>query len=73
VHVVLATNADASQPWVAEGAAQFARKTGATVTVVSVDEVELERLAPAPRRLYLERAARPPRPPRTGSPRQGSR
>ena len=57
MHVVLAANADAGQPWVAEAAAAFAKKTGATVAVVSVDEVELERLAPAPRSIYLEQAA----------------
>ena len=57
MHVVLAANADAGQPWVAEAAADFARKIGATVAVVSVDEVELERLAPAPRSIYLERAS----------------
>ena len=56
MHVVLAAKADSSQPWVAEAAAEFARKTGATVAVVSVDEVELERLAPAPRSIYLEQA-----------------
>ena len=56
MHVVLAANADAGQPWVAEAAADFARKIGATVAVVSVDEVELERLVPAPRSIYLEQA-----------------
>ena len=56
MHVVLAANPDAGQHWVAEAAAEFARKVGATVAVVSVDEVELERLAPAPRSIYLERA-----------------
>ena len=57
MHMVLATKAAVGQPWVAGAAAEFARKAGATVAVVSVDEVELERLAPAPRSIYLEQAA----------------
>jgi nucleotide-binding universal stress UspA family protein len=56
VHVVLAANPDGGQPWVVQAAADFARKTGASVAVVSVDEVELERLVPAPRSIYLEQA-----------------
>jgi nucleotide-binding universal stress UspA family protein len=57
VHIVLAANAEAGQPWVIEATVDFARKTGATVAVVSVDEVELERLAPAPRSIYFEQAS----------------
>ena len=56
MHLVLAANAAADQPWVADATADFARKVEATVAVVSVDEVELERLAPAPRSTYVERA-----------------
>jgi len=57
VHVVLAANPHGGQLWVAQAAAEFARETGASVAVVSVDEVELERLVPAPRSIYLEQAA----------------
>lgn len=56
MHIVLAANAEADQPWVADSTAQFAKAAGASVAVLSVDEVELERLAPAPRSVYLERA-----------------
>jgi len=56
MHLVLAANAEADQPWVADAAALFAKKAGATVSVVSVDEVELERLSPSPRSIFLERA-----------------
>ncbi len=56
MHLVLAANADGDRPWVAEATAEFARKTGATVAVVCVDEVELERLAAAPRSVHVERA-----------------
>jgi len=56
MHLVLAANAEADQPWVADATALFARKAGATVAVVSVDEVELERLSPSPRSIFVERA-----------------
>jgi hypothetical protein len=41
MHLVLAANVEVDQPWVAEATAEFALKTGATVAVVCVDEVEL--------------------------------
>jgi len=56
MHLVLAANAEADQPWVADATAQFAKKSSATVSIVSVDEVELERLSPSPRSIFLERA-----------------
>ena len=56
MHLVLAVHAEDDRGWVAEAAADFARKTGATVAVVCVDEVELERLAPVPRSVYAARA-----------------
>ena len=56
MHIVLAANAETDEPWVTEATVDFARKTGASVAVLSVDEVELERLAPAPRGVYFERA-----------------
>ncbi|HEU0101050.1 MAG TPA: universal stress protein [Mycobacteriales bacterium] len=58
MHLVLATNAEVDQPWLAEATARFALQAGATVAVVSVDEVELERLAAAPRSVSLQQAER---------------
>ena len=58
MHIVLAVSTETGTTWVVDGAADFARKTAASVAVVSVDEVELERLAAAPRTVYLEQAAR---------------
>ena len=57
MHLVLAANVEVDQPWVAEATAEFALKTGATVAVVCVDEVELERLAPVPRSVFTAKAA----------------
>lgn len=58
MHIVLAANPEADQPWVADAAAKLAKQTNGTVAVVSVDDVELERLAPSPRSVYRERADR---------------
>jgi nucleotide-binding universal stress UspA family protein len=54
--IVVAANAEADQPWVADAAAQLARDTGAEVAVVSVDELETEKLSPLPREVYREQA-----------------
>ena len=54
--IVVAANAEADQPWVEDAAAQLARDTGADVAVVSVDELETEKLSPLPREVYLDRA-----------------
>lgn len=56
MHLVLAVDTEDDRAWVAEATADFARKVGATVAVVCVDEVELERLAPVPRSVYAARA-----------------
>ena len=58
MHIVLAVSAEPGTGWVTDAAADFARMTGSSVAVVGVDEVELERLAAAPRSVYLEQAAR---------------
>lgn len=58
MHIVLAANAEADQPWVADTTAEIAKQTGASVAVLSVDEVETEHLAPAPRSMYVELAER---------------
>ena len=57
MHLVLAVDAEQDRAWVADATADFARKTGATVAVVCVDEVELERLAAVPRSVLTDRAA----------------
>jgi nucleotide-binding universal stress UspA family protein len=54
--IVVAANAEAEQPWVADAAAQLAQDTGAEVAVVSVDELETEKMSPLPREVYRERA-----------------
>ena len=54
--IPLAANAEADQPWVTEATAQLARETGARVAVLSVDELETERLATLPRSEYVRRA-----------------
>ncbi len=57
MHIVLAANPEAPhQPWVGDTAAALAKQTGGTIAVVAVDEVELERLAPLPRGVYVQRA-----------------
>jgi nucleotide-binding universal stress UspA family protein len=58
MHIVLAANPEADQPWVVDATAKLAKQTGASVAVVSVDELELERLSPTPRSVYREQAAR---------------
>jgi nucleotide-binding universal stress UspA family protein len=58
MHLVLAADAEVDQPWVVEATARLALQAGATVAVVSVDEVELERLAAAPRSVSYARAER---------------
>jgi len=56
MHIVVAAKPDADQPWLADAVADLAKQTGATVSVVSVDEVELERLAAAPRSVFTQAA-----------------
>jgi nucleotide-binding universal stress UspA family protein len=56
MHIVLAANPEADQPWVADAVAALAQQTGATVAVVSVDELELERYAAVPRDVFAEQA-----------------
>jgi nucleotide-binding universal stress UspA family protein len=56
MHIVVAAKPEADQPWVAEAVAGLAKQTGATVAVVSVDEVELERLAAVPRSVFTQQA-----------------
>ncbi len=54
--IVLAANAEADQPWVADAAAQLAQQLDAEVEIVSVDELETEMLSTVPREVLVERA-----------------
>ena len=54
--IVLAANAEADQPHVAEVAAQIALETQAEVAVLSVDELETEMLSTLPRSEHVRRA-----------------
>jgi nucleotide-binding universal stress UspA family protein len=56
--IVVAAKAGAQEPWLADAAAQLAQQTGAAVTVVSFDGVDMEALAPLPRSEYAEQARR---------------
>lgn len=56
MHIVLAAKPDADQPWIIDAVARLAKQTGATVAVVAVDEVELERFSAAPRSVFLQGA-----------------
>lgn len=47
--IVVAAKAGAEQPWLADAAAQLAEETGAGVSVVSLDGLDLEALSPTPR------------------------
>ena len=48
-HIVVAAKAGADQPWLADAAVQLAEDTGAAMSVVSVDGIDVEALSPIPR------------------------
>jgi nucleotide-binding universal stress UspA family protein len=56
MRIVVAAKPDADQPWLADAVAGLAKQTGATVSVVAADQVELERLAAAPRSVFSDSA-----------------
>ena len=56
--IVVAAKAGSDQPWLADAAAQLAEETGAAVSVVSMDGVDMEALSPAPRSEFREPAQR---------------
>ncbi|GIM89822.1 universal stress protein [Paractinoplanes toevensis] len=56
MHIVVAAKPEADQPWVADAVSSLVKQTGATVTVVAADEVELERLAAVPRSVFSGKA-----------------
>jgi nucleotide-binding universal stress UspA family protein len=56
MRIVVAAKPDADQPWLAAAVTSLVRQTGADVTVVAADEVELERLAAVPRSVFDDKA-----------------
>ncbi|MBU2664544.1 universal stress protein [Actinoplanes bogorensis] len=56
MRIVVAAKPDADQPWLADAVIGLAKQTGAAVSVVAADSVELERLAPAPRSVFSDSA-----------------
>ena len=54
--IVVAAKAGADQPWLADAAAELSHQTGAAVSVVSLDGVDTQTLAPMPRSEYQELA-----------------
>jgi nucleotide-binding universal stress UspA family protein len=56
--IVVAAKAGADQPWLADAAAELAQQTGAAVSVVSVDGLDVEALSPTPRSEFQEAARR---------------
>ncbi|MEU7901707.1 universal stress protein [Actinoplanes sp. NPDC049118] len=56
MRIVLATKPGVDQPWITDAVARLARQTGASVAVVAVDHVELERFSPAPRTVFVQGA-----------------
>jgi nucleotide-binding universal stress UspA family protein len=54
--IVVATKAGADEPWLADAAASLAEQTGAKVSVVSVDGLDVEMGSTLPRSEYTELA-----------------
>ena len=52
----MAAKAGADQPWLADAAAELSHQTGAAISVVSLDGVDTQTLAPMPRSEYQELA-----------------
>ena len=47
--IVVAAKAGTDHPWLADAAAELAQQTGAAVSVVSLDGLDVEALSPTPR------------------------
>src|SRR6187399_2000991 len=54
--IVVAAKAGADEPWLADAAASLAEQTGAEVSVVSVDGLDVEMGSTMPRSEYTEMA-----------------
>jgi nucleotide-binding universal stress UspA family protein len=56
MRIVATVKPGTDQPWIADAVIDLAKQTGASVTVVSADGVELERLAATPRSVFTDQA-----------------
>ena len=54
--IVVAAKAGTDHPWLAQAAADLAQQTGAAVSVVSLDGLDIEALSPTPRSEFRELA-----------------
>ena len=54
--IVVAAKAGTDHPWLANAAAELAQQTGAAVSVVSLDGLDVEALSPTPRSEFRELA-----------------
>ncbi len=54
--IVVAAKAGSDQPWLADAAADLAHQTGAAISVVSLDGLDMEGLSPTPRSEFRESA-----------------
>jgi nucleotide-binding universal stress UspA family protein len=54
--IVVAAKAGADQPWLADAAAELAHQTGAAVSVVSLDGLDVAALSTLPRAEFQEQA-----------------
>jgi nucleotide-binding universal stress UspA family protein len=54
--ILVAAKAGAQEPWLADAGSEVAEQTGAAVTVVSFDGVDMEALSPLPRSEYADQA-----------------
>ena len=54
--IVVAAKAGTDHPWLAEAAAELAHQTGAAVSVVSLDGLDVEALSPTPRSEFTQQA-----------------
>ena len=54
--IVVAAKAGSDQPWLADAAADLAHQTGAAVSVVSLDGLDMEGLSPTPRSEFRDAA-----------------
>jgi nucleotide-binding universal stress UspA family protein len=56
--IVVAAKAGSDQPWLADAAVDLSDQTGAAVSVVSLDGLDMEGLSPTPRSEFRESAQR---------------
>ena len=54
--IVVAAKAGTDSPWLADAAAELAQQTGAAVSVVSLDGLDVEALSPTPRSEFTQLA-----------------